>query len=1169
MKKYLAVLFLLFTNLVFTQNNDIWMIANPVNFTVGSCPWGVVAGDLDGDSKPDVVASNSCSGTLTVFRNTSSPGIANSSSLTFATTLSPGGYTAVICDIDGDGKNDICSALGYVIIFRNTSSGVGNISFSAPLILNNATNGRGIYYGDLDGDGKTDIAVTEQSSNTVLVYRNASTAGNISFAAPIVLNVTNFANSIRIADFDADGKPDIVVSNEFSNTISTFRNTSTIGNITFGAKVDFAVNGAYCRDIEIGDINNDGKTDVLGVASVSNIFYVLKNNSTTGNINFGTPTVNYAVDIDPNGITIGDFNNDGLPDVAVGNFGSKSLKIFKNTSVGGIVSFALNNLYAYPNNVNDLSCADIDGDGKLDILSAIETGNVISYYRNATITPGILFSPPNSSVNIPVNVQTIWQKIYDATNYRIQIATDSAFSNIILDDQSLTDTTRIISGLNNNTTYYWHINGRNSNQTGNYSSVWNFTTIPPIPQPPALISPSNNAVNQPLALNLVWTKPAYALSYRVQLATDAGFTNIILNDSTLTDSLKSVTGLNNNTTYYWRVNAKNIAGTSTYSVVWNFTTILPIPQPPALISPVNNAINQPLALNLVWSKPPFATNYRVQLATDTGFTNLIINDSTLTDSVKAVSGLSNLTSYWWRVNAKNITGTSTYSAVFKFATIVSVPNAPVLFSPLNNQTGLAQSIILVWNKQPTATNYRVQAATDSLFNDLVLNDSTLTDSTRSLAGLSPYTNYWWRVNAKNIGGTSPYSPVWKFRTLGYPLQVIPVSPPDSSVNQPVNITFLWMLANEQQNKSIKIVSPENSVLSILNYWFELGTDTAVAPIVRDSTLTDTTKTVTGLTHLTEYYWRVKAKNQIGWGGFSKWYRFRTIIQNPTVPLQFSPQNNAINILLNTQLVWYRLPTAVNYHVQLSKDTSFSVLSVNDSTITDSVKTLTGLDTSTVYYWRVRAKNTGGYSAWSERWRFTTVPPPPAIPNLTAPPNGSTGLSLTPTLDWDSLTTAAGYQVQLCKDSLFNATVFDTTNVSTAYMVVPAGVLHNDTTYFWRVRAFNSGGNSGWSVIWNFRVSPIGITQTAHIIPKEYKLFNNYPNPFNPVTQIKFDVPKSSYVKIRIYDVLGREVSLIVNKHLEAGEYTISWDAVNYASGIYIYRMESQNFVDIKKMVLIK
>jgi len=84
---------------------------------------------------------------------------------------------------------------------------------------------------------------------------------------------------------------------------------------------------------------------------------------------------------------------------------------------------------------------------------------------------------------------------------------------------------------------------------------------------------------------------------------------------------------------------------------------------------------------------------------------------------------------------------------------------------------------------------------------------------------------------------------------------------------------------------------------------------------------------------------------------------------------------------------------------------------------------------------------------------------------------------------------------------------------------------------------------------------------------------NYPNPFNPSTNINFAIPKSSYVKLTIFDILGREVATIVNEKLNAGTYNTNWSAEGgaskYSSGVYFYKLEAVDFIETKKMILIK
>jgi len=88
-------------------------------------------------------------------------------------------------------------------------------------------------------------------------------------------------------------------------------------------------------------------------------------------------------------------------------------------------------------------------------------------------------------------------------------------------------------------------------------------------------------------------------------------------------------------------------------------------------------------------------------------------------------------------------------------------------------------------------------------------------------------------------------------------------------------------------------------------------------------------------------------------------------------------------------------------------------------------------------------------------------------------------------------------------------------------------------------------------------------------PNSSVLYQNYPNPFNPVTNIKFSIGKLSNVKITIYDLLGRELTRLIENELRAGTYIINWNASNYPSGVYFYKLEAGEFTSVNKMVLIK
>ncbi|MDP3831122.1 MAG: T9SS type A sorting domain-containing protein, partial [Ignavibacteriaceae bacterium] len=98
--------------------------------------------------------------------------------------------------------------------------------------------------------------------------------------------------------------------------------------------------------------------------------------------------------------------------------------------------------------------------------------------------------------------------------------------------------------------------------------------------------------------------------------------------------------------------------------------------------------------------------------------------------------------------------------------------------------------------------------------------------------------------------------------------------------------------------------------------------------------------------------------------------------------------------------------------------------------------------------------------------------------------------------------------------------------------------------------------------------PVGVENEINL-PVKYELSQNYPNPFNPATQIKFALPESGQVTLKIYDAIGKEVGVLVNEHKDAGTHVVNWSGKSFASGIYFYSIEVNNFKMVKKMLLVK
>lgn len=303
-------------------------------------------------------------------------------------------YSVAIGDFDGDGKADVAIANAItsntISIFRNTSS-IGVISFAPKVNFTSEYNPESIAIGDLDGDGKLDFAVTNFWNDTVSVFRNTSTSGTISFAVKLDYTTGVYPADIAIDDLDEDGKPEIIVDTQDDNTISVFRNTSSIGSISFAAKVGFAT-GIDPADIAIDDLDGDGKAELIVANYGDTTVSILRNTCTTGTISFSAKmdfiTGNY-----PFGLAIGDLNGDGKPDLATSSPYDSDISVLKNMSVSGTLSFDTKVNYSTGSAPYSLSVSDLDGDGKLDVAVANYNSNTVSVLKNVSTSGAISLSP--------------------------------------------------------------------------------------------------------------------------------------------------------------------------------------------------------------------------------------------------------------------------------------------------------------------------------------------------------------------------------------------------------------------------------------------------------------------------------------------------------------------------------------------------------------------------------------------------------------------------------------------------------------------------------------------------------------------------------------------------------------------------------------------------------
>jgi hypothetical protein len=370
---------------------DSASFAPKVDFAASSNPWGVALGDVDGDGKRDmVVAISSGTNLVSVYRNTSTPGFINATSFAPAVNFPAGDNPSgvAIGDLDGDSKSDMVAvntSSFTISVFRSTST-PGNVSFEPKVDFATGSGPFRVVIGDVDGDGKPDLAVDDYDSNSVSIFRNTSTSGSISFEPGVNFTTGAKPYSVAIGDVDGDGKLDLTTPNRLSDTVSVFRNTSIPGNVSFELKADFAT-ASEPSDVLVGDVDGDGKAEIAVTNQNSNIVSVLLNTSNPGSISFAQ-RVDFSTGINPFGIALGDLDADGKADLAVANRFTNYVSVFENTSTPGSISFAPRVDFATGTEPLTVAIGDVDGDGKPDMAVTNWVSQSVSVFKNANVVAG-------------------------------------------------------------------------------------------------------------------------------------------------------------------------------------------------------------------------------------------------------------------------------------------------------------------------------------------------------------------------------------------------------------------------------------------------------------------------------------------------------------------------------------------------------------------------------------------------------------------------------------------------------------------------------------------------------------------------------------------------------------------------------------------------------------
>jgi len=384
-------------------NNVVYFGTSKATATVASSTSITVTVPYGSLYQPISVTTNNQTGYSAQIFNTTFQGAgAKFTQASFAPqTNSVPGYgsrSAAQADFDGDGNLDIVVAsyggtpTSNIFVYQNTGNKITPFSNKQTLTLTTGGNPSDVITADFNGDGKTDLLVVNSYSNTISVFQNTSTPGNITFAARQDFAAYIAATNLYLGDLDGDGKPDLVSIDATGpiGVISVYRNTSDNSTISFDKKVDYNA-GGLADGLTLTDMDGDGKLDmIVGTSTGTNIF---RNTSVTGAVSFASPTAFSNITLaNGTGITAGDLDADGKPDLVVANaFGQFS--VYKNISTAGNVALSSGLTLVLPANSipQRITINDFDGDGKPDILVSNSNGTSVSLFKNESTSSALSF----------------------------------------------------------------------------------------------------------------------------------------------------------------------------------------------------------------------------------------------------------------------------------------------------------------------------------------------------------------------------------------------------------------------------------------------------------------------------------------------------------------------------------------------------------------------------------------------------------------------------------------------------------------------------------------------------------------------------------------------------------------------------------------------------------
>lgn len=734
---------------------------------------------------------------------------------------------------------------------------------------------------------------------------------------------------------------------------------------------------------------------------------------------------------------------------------------------------------------------------------------------SSPITPLLLQPTVNENSATPPIVHK-WRAISGAT-YQVEIATDTMFANIVTSGIQ-PDTSFTFSNALPNTKYFWRVIAMIGLDQA-MSTIRSYQTLSTA-SANWLLKPDSLSTVNTLLPNFQWKKQPMN-GYRLLVSTNSNLSNPIV-DNTQADTNRTITTyLNFNTQYYW--NASEITGLGpTYnpSITWSFVTFNPIIQH---ILPTDGAVSSIMPPILQWRNANGINEYNIQVSTNPAFTsNVIINESAISDTTFPTTTLLKNTLYHWRVQPQFGPKSGTWSTAWTF----SVPdnNLRKIFPDSSSAIGNT-NVTLRWRKLEGTNKYTVALASNPQFITPIVSNSNVTDTSLVVPNLQTNTPYYWTVSATtNLGEVQ--SSTWQFIIVSKPQLLAPA---DKSTDSEKLVTFRWRkLGSLNASSFLRLSDKENFSTTIEEVEGLLDTS-----YVYDGSTT--------LKQNTTYYWQVRQLIGQDTTLWSDTWSFTTKAL-PMVSQQY-PDSNAIGVPIDTMLYWNAATEVDGYTVRVSTVPTFaSTVFERSPLVGETQTTVTGLEHNKKYYWQTRTRKEGEFSSWSNAWPFLTVL---SKPNLLLPANDAKVPQTEITFTWQAVTGAENYDLRVSTDSTFATTVVNEEGIVPTTFEYKA--LIPNSKYFWQVMSKSTKNVGQWSATRIFTTEPISSVGTTEPIGVEI-----IPNPVNNVARIRISTQSNEPIRsITIRNMIGETVATVDVPQTVQNYLEFDYIATSVANGMYM------------------